>query len=123
MTFTRNLHRGWPLIAAALSLAGCGGSSHRHTGQPKTATARPPSTSLTELLSVPAVGRIHGRCRPGDPRWTIESAPSNVATDSVIYRVKIRFAVAAATGDTTACALIATTLTAATYYPGGQPPS
>ena len=149
----------------------------------------PPSapSSLTELLSVPAVGRMYGRCKPGDRRWTIEFAPSNAATDSVtyrigsaraktvntgpgqralvwrlapgeftshepsdptirslattikttaplsvnisqgtephIYRVDIRFAVAAAIGDTTDCALISTSLHATTYYPGGQPPS
>jgi hypothetical protein len=35
----------------------------------------------------PAVGRIYGRCRPGDRRWTIEFAPDNVATDSVTYRI------------------------------------
>jgi hypothetical protein len=36
----------------------------------------------------PAVGRIYGRCRPGDRRWTIEFAPDNVATDSVTYRIR-----------------------------------
>lgn len=45
------------------------------------------------------------------------------ATEPHIYRVNIRFAVAAATGDTTHCALISTSLNATTYYPRGQPPS
>jgi hypothetical protein len=160
-----------------------------HTDRPEPTTATPPSapSSLAELISVPAVGRIYGRCRPGDRRWTIEFVASNVATDSVtyrigsarprtvdsgpgqqtftwrlapgkftshepadptarylaaaikttapvsldttqgtephIFRVNIKFAVAAAIGDTPDCALIATTLTAATYYTGGQPPS
>jgi hypothetical protein len=40
-----------------------------------------------------------------------------------IFRVHIAFAVAAAIGDTTNCALIASSMNATTYYPGGQPPS
>jgi hypothetical protein len=138
------------------------------------------------LLSVPVVGRIYGRCRPGEPRWPIEVLNDGAATDIIIYRVgaapprrvslnpggaltlqlvpgryvshepadpsshsagatikttvpvavdfeqgtephdfhvHVRFAVAAAVGDTTNCALISTSMTAATYYSGGQPPS
>jgi hypothetical protein len=131
------------------------------------------------------VGRIFGRCNPGDARWTIEFFNDWVATDAIayrigngrshsvgidpgraltfklapgqftshepadpairfpaqtlnttvpvsldieqgsephIYRVKLRFAAAAAIGDTTDCALISSTMSATTYYPGGQPP-
>jgi hypothetical protein len=138
------------------------------------------------LLSVPAVGRIFGRCNPGDARWTIEFINQSGASDAVayrvgngrsrsvdidpgrpltlqlapgqftshepadpairfpaqtlrttvpvsldieqgtephIYRVKLRFATAAAIGDTTDCALISSTMSATTYYPGGQPPT
>jgi hypothetical protein len=138
------------------------------------------------LLSVPVVGRIFGRCNPGDVRWTIEFINQSGATDAVayrigngrshsvginpgqtltlqlapgqftshepadpaipfpaqtlkttvpvsldiaqgsephIYRVKLRFAAAAAIGDTTDCALISSTMSATTYYPGGQPPN
>jgi hypothetical protein len=42
---------------------------------------------LGELLSVPAVGRIYGRCDPRDTRWTIEFTNGAPATDSVTYRV------------------------------------
>lgn len=189
MSFTPGRQRGWSLVAATLLLAGCGGSSPRHTGKPQPTEAMAPSapSTLAELLSVPAVGRIYGRCKPGDRRWTIELAPGNVATDSITYRigsaqprtvltgqgqraltwqlvpgrftshepidptsrslattikttapislsisqateprtyrVNVKFAVAAATDGTTHCALVATSLTAATYYSGGQPPS
>jgi len=39
-----------------------------------------------------------------------------------VYVVEIRFAVAAAIGDTADCALISSSMNATTYYPGGQPP-
>jgi hypothetical protein len=188
LTFLCSPSRRWSGVAAALLLAGCGGSSPKQTDHQRTTTAKSPSapSSPAELLSVPAVGRIYGRCRPGDRRWTIEFAPDNVATDSVtyrigsgrprtvntrpsqraltwrlvpdqfnshepadpvshfpattikttapvslditqgtephIYRVNMRFAVAAAIGDTSNCALISTRLNATTYYTGGQPP-
>ena len=44
-------------------------------------------------------------------------------TEPHIYRVKMRLALAAAIGDTVNCALISSNMVAATYYPGGQPPS
>jgi len=44
-------------------------------------------------------------------------------TEPHVYRVRIRLAVAAALGDTTACALISSRLSATTYYPGGRPPA
>jgi hypothetical protein len=158
--------------------------------QPRTVTVPAPFRTAGsphgELLSVPAVGRIYGRCNPGDPRWTIKFVNDSPATNGIayrvgttrpravgidpghaltlklapgqftshepadpasrfpaqtlkttvpisldikqgsephIYRVKVRFAVAAAIGDTTDCALISSTMTATTYYPGGQPPN
>jgi hypothetical protein len=132
MTSIWTLHRWWPAIAAALVLPGCGGSSHKSTARPTTVTVTTPAHTspppLTELLSVPAVGRIYGRCKPGDPRWTIKTtAPLSLdisqGTEPHIFRVHIAFAVAAAIGDTTDCALIASSMNATTYYPGGQPPS
>lgn len=184
MTVTRCLDPRWSWVVAALVLAGCGGSSPKRTGRTKTTTPKSSSvpSSRGELLSVPAVGRIYGRCQPGDRRWTIKFVPApNSATDSVSYRigsarrhtlntvndtltwrlvpdqfkshepadpvsgfpaatlkttapvsldirqgsephilvVHIRFAVAAAIGDTNDCALISTSLNATTYYPGG----
>jgi hypothetical protein len=192
MTLARSCSRWWTMIAAALLISGCAGASrtsreptHRPSATASGATAV--ASSPAELLSVPAVGRIFGRCAPGDRHWKIEFVPSNAATDSVtyridsarahtvhaqpggkalvwrlvpgrfhshepadptshspaatlkttapvslditqatephIFRVNIRFAVAAAIGDTTHCALISASLNATTYYPGGQPPS
>ena len=167
------------ILLAALPLAGCAGRSKAHT-------SRPVTSSLGELLSAPAVGRIYGRCKPGDPRWTIEFVAGQTATDTItyrigsgrsrtvstnprvqaltwrlvpnrfrspdaadptirfpatsiktteplflditqgtephFYRVKVKFAVAASIGDTTACALVSSRLTATTYYTDGQPP-
>ncbi|MGI8413592.1 MAG: hypothetical protein ACR2LV_09020 [Solirubrobacteraceae bacterium] len=92
MIFTRGLHQMWSLIVAALLLVGCGGSSPTVVHQPRataSSTGRSPFISSTaELLSVPAVGRIYGRCKPGDRVWTIEfAAAPQTATDSVTYRI------------------------------------
>jgi hypothetical protein len=187
------------LASAAAVVAGCGATAgHQTTDSRSTATTvggSATASSPDELLAVPSVGRIYGRCAPGARRWTITFTGST-ATDSVtyrigsgrtrtlevgegvpaaqggpaltlelvpgqfrshepadpsvrfmparattlkttkpvllnitqgtephIYRVKIRLALAAAIGDTTDCALISSSLTATTYYPGGQPPS
>lgn len=77
---------------AALLLVGCGGSSPTVARQPRTtasSTGRSPSISSTaELLSVPAVGLIYGRCKRGDRVGTIEFAVGpQTATDSVTYRI------------------------------------
>ena len=42
---------------------------------------------MAELLSVPVVGRIYGRCKPGDPSWTIRFIADGSATDGVTYRI------------------------------------
>lgn len=173
--------RAVAVAVAGAALSGCGGASpprrHHHT----------PRAQPAELLSVPAVVRIYGRCRPGDRRWTVTLVDSGTATDAItyrvgsgqrhrltldpgsqplilrlapnaaatrepalpaghlpattlrttaplvleitqgtephIYRLNVRFALGAAIGDTSNCALIAARLAAATYYPGGQPPA
>lgn len=89
MIFTRCRLCRWAPVVAGLLLAGCGGSSRTGTHQQTTTTTRPASVSSpAELLSVPAVGRIYGRCKPGDRRWTIEfAAAPNAATDSVTYHI------------------------------------
>jgi hypothetical protein len=182
---------GWPtLITGVVLVAGCGGSRTATVTQTVTTSiSRPvpaPKPRAGELLSVPAVGRIYGRCNPGDARWTItfvNDSPASDGVDSQIgtarsrenvvnpsqtlawtlvpgryishepadrrtgfgaaaikttqpmsleirqgtephsYKVTIRLTVAAAIGDTTNCALISSSLAAATYYSGGQPPS
>jgi hypothetical protein len=84
-------------IAAALLLTGCGGSSRKSTTKPATATKPGTATTtaptrsglpaLAELLSVPATGRLYGRCQPGEGRFTVEFIAAPGATDSVTYRV------------------------------------
>jgi hypothetical protein len=180
------------MLVCALALASCGGSSHtttkttttiRTTTQTATRAAAAPSTT-GEFLSVPAVGRIYGTCKPGAPRWPIRFIVTAGANDFVtyrvgggrprtvnldpgrtltlqlvpgqyksrqppdpathfpaqtikttapvslsinqgsephIYRVDLTFALAAAIGDTSNCALVSSTMRAFTYYPGGQP--
>jgi hypothetical protein len=63
------------LAVTAVLLTGCGSS-------PRTRTDR-----LGELLSVPAVGRIYGRCSPVERRWTIRFVADANAGDEVTYRV------------------------------------
>jgi hypothetical protein len=77
------------VAAATLLLAGCGGSSHTGTPGPgpTSAPAGSPSPPLAELLSVPAIGRLSGRCQPGEAHFTIEFIAAPAATDSVTYRV------------------------------------
>lgn len=181
----------WPtLITSVVLVVGCGDSRTATVTRTDTTTiSRPAPASKPragELLSVPAVGRIYGRCNPGDARWTITFVNDSPASDGVSsqigaqrsrehvvnpsqtlawtlvpgryishepadkrtgfaaaaikttepmsleirqgtephsYKVTIRLTVAAAIGDTTNCALISSSLQAATYYSGGQPPS
>ena len=177
------------LATVAVLLCGWGASRQHsasgHSTRTVTTSFRGRRLATGEVLSVPAVGRIYGRCDPADRRWTIKFSNDAPATDGVtyrigtgrsqmvavdpgevlvwklvpsrytshepadpisrfpaatikttapvalqiiqgsephIYRVAIRFAVAAAIGDTTDCALISSSLSAMTYYPGGQPP-
>src|SRR5436305_685932 len=74
-----------------LLLAGCGGSQSKSTTEESaTTTTRPARTArpqLAELLSVPAVGRIYGRCAPSQRRWTIKFVNDAAATDGITYRV------------------------------------
>jgi hypothetical protein len=83
------------LTTSILLVAGCGGAQSKTVTQTKTTTV---TTTLTtpghtpgpqrgELLSVPAVGRIYGRCNPGETRWTVTFVNDALATDGVSYRV------------------------------------
>jgi hypothetical protein len=179
------------ILACGGLVASCGGSSQHTSTTSKTTTttetvtrSNAPATSTAELLSIPAVGRIYGTCKPGAPRWpirfvvtagandfvtyrigagharsvnldpgrslTLQLIPGqyrsrqpadpvihspaqtirttlpvtlsiNQGTEPHIYRVNITFALAAAIGDTSNCALVSSTMRAFTYYPGGQP--
>jgi hypothetical protein len=175
---------------AGAGLASCGGSSHTTTKTSTTTTtstvtrSSAPASSSGELLSIPAVGRFYGTCKPGTRRWPIRfvvtagandfvtyrigggrshtanldpgrtltlqlipgryrsrqppdlvihspaqtikttlpvSLSINQGTEPHIYRVNVTFALAAAIGDTSNCALVSSTMRAFTYYPGGQP--
>jgi hypothetical protein len=79
------------LATSAPLLVGCGGAQSKTVTQTKIATvttaAHTPGPHLGELLSVPAVGRIYGRCDPGETRWTIKFVNEALATDGVSYRV------------------------------------
>jgi hypothetical protein len=179
---------GFSILLATLTLIlGSCGSTSKTLTRTTSRTTPAATTPSGELLSVPAVGRIYGRCKRGDPRWTIRFEASQIATDRItyrvgsgrsrtvstephlqaltwmltpgrfptrepadpaiqfpattikttepislditqgtephFYRVKIRFAVASALGDTNDCALVSSSVTATTYYTGGQPPS
>lgn len=88
-----------------------------------------PGHALT-LSLVPSQFTSHEPADPASrfPAQTLKTtAPISLdikqGTEPHIYRIKVRFAVAAAIGGTTNCALISSTISAATYYPGGQPPS
>jgi hypothetical protein len=88
----RSPQLGWlALTTSILLVAGCGGSQSRTVTQTKTTTitttVTTPGPQLGELLSVPAVGRIYGRCKPGESRWTIKFVNDALATDEVTYRV------------------------------------
>lgn len=88
-------------LAAALLMAGCGGSSSRTTSTPTTTSAPTTASTATttprgsggaapatgELLSIPAIGRIYGRCKPGDRAWTVRFVAGPTATDGVTYRI------------------------------------
>jgi hypothetical protein len=50
-----------------------------------TRSARPSSTG--ELLSIPAVFRIYGHCKPGTSPWPIRLVATGSATVGVSYRV------------------------------------
>ena len=81
------------LATSMLLVVGCGGSPSKTVTQTKIATVttagHTPGPQLGELLSVPAVGRIYGRCDPGETRWTIKFVNQARATDGVTYRVGI----------------------------------
>jgi hypothetical protein len=42
---------------------------------------------MSELVSVPAVGRIYGRCAPGARTWTLAFVAAPGATDKLQYRI------------------------------------
>jgi hypothetical protein len=79
------------LATAAVVTAGCGGTTLKYAANPRSTktTAGPaaPASLLGELLAVPAVGRIYGRCEPGAPHWTITFTGAPTATDLVTYRI------------------------------------
>jgi hypothetical protein len=79
------------LATSTLLVVGCGGSQSKTVTRTTLATvttaANTPGPQLGELLSVPAVGRIYGRCDPGKTRWTIKFVNEALATDGVTYRV------------------------------------
>ena len=98
------------------------------SARPRTINPGPRQQALTWRL-------IPGRFTSHEPAGPISrslattiktSAPISLnisqGTEPHIYRVNIRFAVAAADDGTTDCALISTSLDATTYYTGGQPP-
>src|SRR5438270_12495235 len=92
MRWTATARARWvAFVTSSLLLCGCGESSRESPPPPPARTVTtPPSPArahLGELLSVPAVGRIYGRCNPGDRRWTIRFINDAPATDSVTYRV------------------------------------
>lgn len=78
------------LLGAALVLASCGGSAS-HTTTVTTSTtrtvAKSASPAMGELLSVPAVGRIYGRCKPGESPWPVRYVNDTRVTDAVTYQL------------------------------------
>jgi hypothetical protein len=42
---------------------------------------------MSELLSVPAVGRIYGTCAPGARRWTVEFVAAPTTSERFTYRI------------------------------------
>jgi hypothetical protein len=98
------------------------------TGRPRTVSIDPGHTLTLKL----AAGQFISH-EPADPtsRFPAQTLKTTVpisldithGSEPHIYRVNVRFAVAAAIGDTTDCALISSTMSADTYYAGGQPAS
>jgi hypothetical protein len=71
-----------------LAIGGCGGTPGANDPRSTATAAASGVFSLPgELLAVPAVGRIYGRCVPGAHRWTITFTGGRTATDVVTYRI------------------------------------
>src|SRR5689334_14615863 len=82
----------WPaLIACVVLVAGCGGARTVTVTRTVTGTISAqlpvPKPRGGELLSVPAVGRIYGRCTPGAAHWTITFVNDASASDELSSRI------------------------------------